>query len=58
MANSKDLDTSAAEALKLLLEDRPNTLQDNLSNWTTEDLNEKLMLFYQGKQYIPKNNHL
>jgi len=46
IANSKDLDTSAAKALKLLLEDGPNTLQDDLSNWTTEDLDGKPMLFY------------
>ena len=58
IANAKNLDTSAAEALKLLLEDGPNTLQDDLSDWTTEDLNGKPMLFYQGKQYVPKNDQL
>ena len=58
IANPKNLDTSAAEALKLLLKDGPNTLQDDLSNWTTEDLDGKPMLFYQGKQYVPKNDQL
>jgi len=58
IANAKNLDTSAAEALKLLLEDGPNTLQDDLSDWTTEDLDGKPMLFYQGKQYVPKNDQL
>jgi len=58
ITNSKDLDMSAAEALKLLLKDGPNTLQDDLSNWTTEDLEGKPMLFYQGKQYVSKNDHL
>jgi len=58
IANAKNLDTSAAEALKLLLEDGPNALQDDLSDWTTKDLDGKPMLFYQGKQYMPKNNQL
>jgi len=58
IAKTKNLDTLVAEALKLLLEDGPNTLQDDLSDWTTEDLDGKPMLFYQGKQYVPKNDQL
>ena len=58
IANSKTLDTNAAEALKLLLEDGPTELTDDLSDWTTEDLNGKPMLFYQGRQYIPKDDNL
>ena len=58
ITNTKNLDTSAAEALKLLLEDGPNNLQNDLSDWTTKDLDGKPMLFYQGKQYVPKNDQL
>lgn len=58
IANSKLLDTNAAEALRLLLEDRPTNLQDDLSDWSTEELNGKHMLFYQGRQYIPKDDNL
>jgi len=50
IASAKNLDTSAAKALKLLLEDGPNTLQDDLSDWTTKDLDGKPMLFYQGPE--------
>jgi len=52
------LDTNAAEALKLLLEDGPTEPTDDLADWTTEDLNGKPMLFYQGRQYIPKDDNL
>jgi len=58
ITDSKNLDTNAAEALKLLLEDGPMELTDDLTDWTTEDLNGKPMLFYQGWQYIPKNDNL
>ena len=58
IADSKNLDTNAAEALKLLLEDGPTELTDNLTDCTTEDLNGKPMLFYQGRQYIPKDDNL
>jgi len=58
IADSKNLDTNAAEALKLLLEDGPTELTDDLTDWTTEDLNGKPMLFYQGRQYIPKDDNL
>jgi len=58
IADSKILDTNAAEALKLLLEDGPTKLTDDLADWTTEDLNGRPMLFYQGRQYIPKDDNL
>jgi len=58
IADSKILDTNATEALKLLLEDGPTELTDDLADWTTEDLNGKPMLFYQGRQYIPKDDNL
>jgi len=48
IANSKLLDTNAAEVLKILLEDGPTNLQDDLSDWFTKKLNRKHMLFYQG----------
>jgi len=48
IADSKNLDTNAAEALKLLLEDGPTELSNDLTDWTTKDLNRKPMLFYQG----------
>jgi len=58
IADSKSLNTNATKALKLLLEDGPTELTDDLTDWTTEDLNGKPMLFYQGRQYIPKDDNL
>jgi len=48
IADSKILDTNAAKTLKPFLEDGPMELTDDLVDWTTEDLNGKPMLFYQG----------
>ena len=58
IANAKDLDMDAANALKLLLEQGPNALTSDLEDWTTMDLDGTPMLFYQGKHYIPKNDTL
>jgi len=58
IANLKLLDTNVADALRLLLEDGPTNLQDDLSDWSTKELNRKHMLFYQGQQYIPKDDNL
>ena len=58
IANSKLLDTNTADALRLLLEDGPTNLQDDLSDWSTKELNGKHMLFYQGRQYILKDDKL
>lgn len=56
--NSKHWDQEANDALRLLLEDRPKEMQDNLDNWSVETREGKHMLFYQGKAYVPNNIEL
>ena len=46
------------EALKTLLEEGPTTIRNQLSDWTTERINEKQVLYYQRKNYIPQNEEL
>ena len=50
--------TLAAEALKLLLEQGPTTMTVGLNDWTIETQNGRNILFYKGKNYIPKNTDL
>jgi hypothetical protein len=58
IAMSEDLDGEAAEALKLLLEKAPSSMTIGLENWKIENLNGRNILFYKGKNYIPRNMEL
>ena len=58
IANSKDLDTEAIEAINTLLNKGPTHLQRDLEDWTTEEFEGKNVLFFQGKNYIPKDYEL
>ena len=53
-ANNLDFD----EAIKALLEQGPTLLRQDLADWEIEDYNGKNILFYKGKNYIPKDNTL
>ena len=58
IANSNDLDTEAIRAIKLLIGKGPINLQRDLEDWTTQEFEGKNILFYQGKNYIPKDYEL
>ena len=55
IADADTLDTDAADVLNALLGRGPTALRHDLSDWTTEDFNGKRILFYKGKNYIPKD---
>ena len=55
IAQADELDANAGEILKVLLGAGPTTLRNDLSDWTTEDFHGKPILFYKGKNYIPKD---
>ena len=58
IAIAKDLDGNAAEALKLLLEKVPAEMTTGLEDWRLENTNGRNILFYKGKNYIPKDTEL
>ena len=58
IANTNNLDTDATAAIMLLLGKGPTDLKQDHSDWTTEDFEGKSILFYQGKNYIPKDYNL
>jgi len=58
IANSTDMDLDAANALKALLGQAPTTLQKDLEDWKIDIFDDKNILFYQGKNYIPKDAEL
>jgi hypothetical protein len=58
IADSKQLDYDAAEAIKGLLEKGPTELRHDLNDWKIEEFEGKNILFYKGKNYIPKDDAL
>src|ERR1700728_3731798 len=58
IARSTDLDGNATEALKLLLESGPTAMAAGLQDWKLQQSNGRNILFYKGKNYIPRNTEL
>ena len=58
IARSTDLDGNATEALKLLLETGPTTMTAGLQDWKIQQSNGRNILFYKGRNYIPRNTEL
>ena len=58
IVDSNDLDEEAARAIEFLLRKGPPSLQKDLDDWTTQEFEGKKVLFYQGKNYIPKDYEL
>jgi hypothetical protein len=58
IANSTDLDIDAANALKALLGQGPIAMQRDLEDWQIDVFDNINILFYQGKNYIPKDAEL
>ena len=55
IAASDSYDWTAADAIKLLQADGPTEAQADLSDWTVEHVDDKSILFYHDKCYIPKD---
>ena len=56
--NCEKLDSDTMEALKVLLEEGPTTIRNQLPDWMVEHVEGKQVLYYQGKNYIPKDEEL
>jgi len=58
IANAKNMDYDAAEAIKELLGKRPNEVKKDLEDWEVEEFEGKNILFYKGKNYVPIDGDL
>jgi len=58
IANSMDMDIDATDALKVLLGQALTHLQKDLEDWSIDIFDDKNILFYQAKNYIPRNYNL
>jgi Integrase zinc binding domain len=53
IANAKNMDYDAAEAIKELLKQGPREAKKDLMDWEVEDFEGENVLFYKGKNYVP-----
>ena len=58
IAECKDMDKDATDALITLLDQKSTSLRTGLEDWTTENFGDKNILFFEGKNYIPKDETL
>jgi Integrase zinc binding domain/Integrase core domain len=52
------MDKDATDALITLLNEGPSALQNGLEDWTVEKFHNKNVLFFKGKNYIPRDDDL
>jgi hypothetical protein len=53
IANAKNMNYDAAEAIKELLEQGPKEAKKYLMDWEVEEFKEENILFYKEKNYVP-----
>jgi hypothetical protein len=58
IADAKNMDYDAAEAIKELLEQGPREVKKDLMDWEVKEFEGKNVLFYKGKNYVPINAEL
>ena len=58
IANAKDYDFDVTNAIAILLEEGPTGIRSNLEDWKIEEKDGKKILFYKGKNYVPKDQDL
>ena len=53
-----DIDINVDDTMDVLLGKRPNIWKDELKDWQLKKLDEGSILFFKGKNYVPKDNEL
>ena len=56
--NRKELDIDVKNAMETLLQEGPTNLKNDLENWKIKEIDGRKMIFYKGKNYIPKDQEL
>ena len=58
IANAKEYHFNVTNAIAILLEEGPTGIRNNLEDWKIEEEEGKKILFYKGKNYVPKDQNL
>ena len=53
-----NMDITVDNTMNVLLGKRPNIWKDKLKDWRLEKLDKGNILFFKGKNYVPKDNEL
>jgi hypothetical protein len=56
--NRKELNWDVKNAIKTLMEQAPTSLKNDLQDWKIKKIDEQKTIFFQGKNYIPKDLEL
>ena len=56
--NGKELDIDVKNTMEMLLQEGPTSLKIDLEDWKIEKVDGRKMIFYKGKNYIPKDQEL
>jgi hypothetical protein len=55
---NKEYDFDVTKAIKLLQEEGPTSIQNDLEDWKIEEVDDQKTIFYKGEQYVPKDQEL
>ena len=58
IANTHDHDEEVTKALSMMMEQGPHTIQWELGDWTIEKFEGRDIVFFKGKNYIPRDDDL
>ena len=58
IAECNDMDKDTTDALITLIDQKSTSLQTGLEDWTAEKFGDKNILFFKGRNYIPKDGAL
>jgi RNase H-like domain found in reverse transcriptase len=58
ITKNKEYDFNVTKAIELLQEEGLTNIQNDLEDWKMEEVDDQKMIFYKGKQYIPKDQEL
>jgi Integrase zinc binding domain len=56
--NEKELDLDVKNAIKTSMKEGPTSLKNDLEDWKIEEIDRQKMIFFKGKNYIPKDLEL
>jgi hypothetical protein len=58
ITKNKEYNFDVTKAIKLLQEEGPMSIQNNLEDWKIEEVDDQKTIFYKRKQYVPKDQEL
>ena len=58
IANAKNYDFDVTNAIEILIEGGPTGIRNDLEDWKIEEKDGRKILFYKGKNYVPKDQDL